>query len=255
MCRHHRNTVIRYIAKKCRSFLGYYENVNWNFDSNGELYVLNRLASLDFRCILDVGANHGAWALAANRIWPVAQIHAFEIVPATVATLLEKTRETPTIIANDFGLYETEQEIEVIHHPDKDTTSAIAINHRETAGLKLTCRVVTGDSYVTKCNIVRIDFLKLDVEGAEDKVLKGFVETIRQERIAIIQFEYSRRNILSHFLLYDFYRFFEEHNFSVGKIYPNYVDFRRYNPWNENFYLSNFLAVHNEQKRVFDLLS
>ena len=37
--------------------------------------------------------------------------------------------------------------------------------------------VVSGDSYVSQKCIDHIDFLKIDVEGMEDKVLRGFGST------------------------------------------------------------------------------
>ena len=40
---------------------------------------------------------------------------------------------------------------------------------------------------------------------------------------------------MTHFLLYDFYEFFETRGYVVGKIYPNYVDFRAYDLNDEDF--------------------
>ena len=39
--------------------------------------------------------------------------------------------------------------------------------------------------------IQRIDFIKIDVEGHEYKVLQGLSESFALDKIAIIQFEYS----------------------------------------------------------------
>jgi FkbM family methyltransferase len=45
-------------------------------------------------------------------------------------------------------------------------------------GTEIEC--ITLDSFVTQNNIERIDFIKLDVEGAEINVLKGAIETIKK---------------------------------------------------------------------------
>jgi hypothetical protein len=52
--------------------------------------------------------------------------------------------------------------------------------------------------------IDQIDILKIDVEGAENRVLKGFCARFSDRRITLIQFMYGHRNIFSHFLLLNF---------------------------------------------------
>jgi FkbM family methyltransferase len=49
----------------------------------------------------------------------------------------------------------------------------------------------TVDFFCTEHGIEYIDFLKVDVEGAELKVLQGSVELLRQQRIRFIQVEYG----------------------------------------------------------------
>jgi FkbM family methyltransferase len=255
ICQHRKSTPMRLIAEKCRSFLALYENVDWDFSTNGEIRVLECLSNHGFSCIFDVGANHGHWTLAASKIFKDAEIHAFEIVPDTARMLREKVSNLPNVFANEFGLHEDEQEVEVYWDVDRSTISTTLENTSLKTDSRLLCRVISGDSYMLDQGIQRINLLKIDVEGAEDKVLKGFSQTLIQGNIDIIQFEYSRRNILSHFLLYDFYMLLKQYNYTIGKIYPNYVDFREYSLWDENFYLSNFLAVRTELTQIIDRLS
>jgi FkbM family methyltransferase len=51
------------------------------------------------------------------------------------------------------------------------------------------CPVITGLQYCKENNIRKIDFLKIDVEGLETKVLKGFGDFLINVRY--IQFEYG----------------------------------------------------------------
>jgi hypothetical protein len=48
-----------------------------------------------------------------------------------------------------------------------------------------------------------IDLLKLDTEGAEHLVLRGFDGALARGRIAAVQFEYGRVNAVTGFLLRD----------------------------------------------------
>ncbi len=60
-----------------------------------------------------------------------------------------------------------------------------------------------GDEFLAREGIGRVDFLKLDVEGAEHLVLQGLNEYLQKGRIRLVQFEYGLVNILTHFLLRD----------------------------------------------------
>lgn len=90
--------------------------------------------------------------------------------------------------------------------------------------------------------IERIDLLKIDVEDAEHLVLEGFGEALGT-KIDAIQFEYGRVNIITHFLLRDFYQILEARNYLVGKLFSNHVDFRSYDLTDEDFVGPNYVAV------------
>jgi hypothetical protein len=104
-------------------------------------------------------------------------------------------------------------------------------------------RVERGDEYVREHGIERIDMLKIDVEGAEMRVLQGLEETISAGRVRAIQFEYSRLNIVARCFLRDLYEFLVARGYRVGKIYPTYVDFRDYSFDHEDFIGPNYLAI------------
>ena len=87
---------------------------------------------------------------------------------------------------------------------------------------------------------------KIDVEGGEHLVLKGFDD---YDNITVIQFEYGLHNIYSRFLLRDFYELLSD--FEIGKLYPNGVDFRPYHASDEDFLGPNYVAVN---RRASDLL-
>ena len=47
-------------------------------------------------------------------------------------------------------------------------------------------QIDTLDNYVSENQIHKIDLLKIDTQGYEDKVLKGSLETIKKNKIGII---------------------------------------------------------------------
>ena len=82
-----------------------------------------------------------------------------------------------------------------------------------------------GDEFLAQEGIAAIDFLKLDVEGAEHLVLQGLEANLRKQSVRFVQFEYGQKDILTHFLLRDFYHLFGSYGYIVGKIFPDYVEF------------------------------
>jgi hypothetical protein len=57
-----------------------------------------------------------------------------------------------------------------------------------------------------------------------------------------VQFEYSRINIYTKFLLRDFYQLFEGYGYVVGKLFPDHVDVRPYAMNDEDFMGPNYIA-------------
>jgi hypothetical protein len=53
------------------------------------------------------------------------------------------------------------------------------------------------DTFVTQFNLNQLDFIKIDVDGFEDKVFEGAKESIKKFRPFIL-FEFSPKEIISH---------------------------------------------------------
>jgi Methyltransferase FkbM domain len=104
-------------------------------------------------------------------------------------------------------------------------------------------RVVRGADYCAEHGISTIDCLKIDVEGAEHLVLQGFGDLLTPNRIPVIQFEYGMVNIVTKFLLRDFYQLLEGRGYRVGKLFPRQVRFREYRFRDEDFLGPNYVAA------------
>jgi FkbM family methyltransferase len=250
-----RRLVFRGMRRLARSYLDLDGNRSFAAATNGEGRVLEKIALAGAACLFDVGANVGDWSLRARRVAPAATVHAFEIVPDTAEVLARATADDPHIQVNACGLAREEGSLEVRYYPSFSEGSGV------TAAIDLpyemrTCAVTTGDAYCASHGIERVDFLKLDVEGAEDSVLGGFARMFAAGAVEAVQFEYGLPNVESHFLLRDFHAFFAERGFAVGKIYPNHVDFRPYDPAiDEDFRGPNYVAVRADRADLVAALS
>lgn len=237
-----------------------HENYDYNFSSNGEATLLQKLstATQPFRMIFDVGANKGDWSLLVSEILHPVQIHSFEIVPDTYARLQAACAGQPNVSCHNLGLSDTTGHIEVFLPGDESTTATCVPGfaeqfHGQKARTVLG-KITTGDAFCEQACVNDIDFLKLDVEGLEDRVLRGFSRMLEQRRIRVIQFEYGRVNIDTHFLLKDFHKLLEGVGMRVGKLYANGVAFRRYKHRDEDFIGPNYVAVRDDDEELASLV-
>lgn len=252
----------RVFAEFCLQAVHAWKNKQYDIHQNGEAALLQRLAPFRPRVLFDVGANEGEWSIAACASLPDVHVHAFEIVPAMAAVLRERVAGLSTrIIVNPVGLSDTADSITIYRTADDSTkTSSLRISpeHTTTTGPKPVISeqadVRTGDAYLAEHGIDRIDLLKIDVEGAEEAVLRGFVRAFAEQRITLVQFEYGWVNAHNGFRLKDAYAFFEERGFVLGKLYPEGVAFKPYAYADEDFVGPNYVACHASRADIVEHL-
>lgn len=233
-----------------------YENRNYDSDSNGEATILKKLETLQPKIIIDGGANVGKYSLLAAEFCTDAKIYAFEPVVTTFELLKKKISAHQNIIPINAGLYNelVKKEIKIYDshtHSSLYEIKGIDYSVQKTEMIEL----VTGDSFMKENKIEKIDFLKLDIEGAELNAMQGFEKALSENKIRMIQFEYGYINITSKNLLVDYYDFFKKYNYILGKIYPKTVDFRNYKFKHEDFIGPNFIAVHESDLSLKNLLT
>jgi len=236
------NSVLRTAAKLCSQYLKWYRNSSYKSARNGERWLLSRLADERIRTVLDVGANVGTWSLLAAELLPQARIYALEVVPATAGTLQARVGSHERIKCFNHGLAAQTGTLSVRYHAAASAHATFTSYPHSWTGELIECTVLRGDEFLRTQGIEEVDFLKLDVEGAEHLVLHGLEDHLRERRVRFVQFEYGRVNILTHFLLRDFYELFASYGYVVGKIFPDYVEFREYEWKDEDFLGPNYLA-------------
>ena len=249
------NLALRYFPKLRQKIddicVGYHqiqENFNYDINLNGERWLVQTLAGQNLlKNVFDVGANHGDWAALALEANPDATIHCFEICPPTFqklsARLSENKGKGRKIFLNPIGLSDLPGEIKIKYCPDGDGLSSMFDIVLPRKWETIDAKVTRGKDYCANLNIASINCLKMDVEGAEHLVLRGFDDMLTPANIHVVQFEYGLTNILTKFLLRDFYAYFESRGYQVGKLLPESVRFRPYRFEDEDFRGPNYVAV------------
>src|SRR5207244_3538332 len=98
--------------------------------------------------------------------------------------------------------------------------------------------LTTMDHFCCAEQISGIDFLKIDTEGNELKVLKGSQSLIQNNAIRAIQFEFNEMNVISRVFLRDFYDLLQ--GFTFYRLLPDgLLPLGRYSPRNEIFAFQN----------------
>jgi len=137
--------------------------------------------------VFDIGAYVGDTALWFSKaVGPQGKVFAFEPEPRNFEKLkanLERNKVT-NVIPLKLALSENEEEMQV--------SSAAGLSLITQTGTGLSVKVTTIDNLVEANKLPRVDFIKMDVEGHELKVLKGAQETIENFKPSLALSAYHR---------------------------------------------------------------
>jgi hypothetical protein len=143
---------------------------------------------------------------------------------------------------NCTGLSDSAHARPMYFYPDHPQLTCDSPRHTAHRSTPFEAQFTQGDSYVAERGITGIDFVKIDVEGAEHLVLKGLRRTIDAGRLSCIQFEYGAFSIETRMLLADYYKLLAD-RYWIGKLYPTYVEFADYHWTMETFRFANFVCI------------
>jgi FkbM family methyltransferase len=254
---HHRSPVVKTLRGFASFVESAYANEGSNFFFSGEQSVLQKLRAARFRVAFDVGANSGDWSLAGLAAWPDCQVHAFEVVPSIYERFSRRACDSQfksRITVNCLGLADEDGVRQMYYFPDHPEMSGPAARYDNFVTLPFQAQLSTGDGYCDDRRIDTVDYLKIDVEGGEPLVLKGFEKRLAAQMIHCLQFEYGKFAAETKFLLSDYYKRLG-HLYWIGKIYPNCVDFRDYHFSMEDFRFSNYCCVSKQRPDLRNILA
>jgi FkbM family methyltransferase len=152
------------------------------------------LQELGIRTLIDIGANVGQYATYAREIFPEAQIYSFEPLKDCFEQLKKKMNGDFKFQAFNFALGDEHGEAQINHNEHSAASSLLkmvdlhhkhyiyAINTKSE-----TIRIERLDDVTRSMKIKTPLMIKIDVQGFEDKVISGGVETIRKAKILIVE--------------------------------------------------------------------
>jgi len=157
------------------------EILNFSFYEREALDFLKKIIKPE-SIMFDIGGNVGWYTINLKKNKPGLTVYTFEPIPKTFAILKENCLLNNISIDNlyNMGFSEEDKEVEFYFYPEGSGNSSM-VNLTENPGVVVVKSLVQKiDTFVKQKNI-SIDFMKIDVEGAELFVLKGGLETIKKD--------------------------------------------------------------------------
>ncbi|HMJ09145.1 MAG TPA: FkbM family methyltransferase [Pyrinomonadaceae bacterium] len=134
---------------------------------------------------IDIGANFGWYtSLFHKYAGESGAVHSFEPVPSIFENLernYELMGSPPNVHLNNLALGEEEAELTINLFAGLSTGHASLSTQDRDDAIPFKCRVITLDSYLEANKVGDVDFVKVDIEGAELSFLKGAERLFKQE--------------------------------------------------------------------------
>jgi FkbM family methyltransferase len=137
--------------------------------------------------VFDVGANVGQSCTWFNRVYPDAEVWAFEPVRATYDKLLEETIDLPNVRTFNAALGAKSGPVRITNQPLSVNNRIVARGSDNSEEISVT----TGDEFCLEYEISRINYLKIDTEGFDLEVLRGFQGMLASFAVDVIEVEAS----------------------------------------------------------------
>ena len=219
------------------------------WDLKAEVEAASRCVVGNKPVIFDVGANVGKWAKIFLDLRPDAELFLFEPAPACQAAIAALRLSNTTVIPTAVGRYKGTA---VLHTCNATAEIASLYARRNSPELKFfptEVKVVRLDDVIAELHLQTVDFVKMDIEGAELDALQGAAASLQAGTVRALSFEFGTNNIDSRTFFRDFWDLLNPLGFSIFRVAPGgtLIQIGEYREELEYFRIvSNYIAVRSE---------
>jgi len=178
-----------------------------------EIEVLTRMKSNGFnpKVIYDVGGAVGFWSSTIHPIFPDSSYHIFEPLLGHNQEFTEKMKNFSSgknVSTYDIALGDENREIDFFIKESPYSSTAIIMTNENDYSEKIQVQSRRLDDLITNSQLPMPEFIKIDVQGYEMKILEGLGENIKNVELLLLETwlkrGYGRKtpliNELQHFL-------------------------------------------------------
>lgn len=175
--------------------------------------------------VIDAGANIGEWAAFFTRAKRgKGKIFAFE--PQSAAAAQVRARRIPGCEVCEVALSSRNGTARFYTSGATDTMGSLH-EHGDTLSCKLGKQYVAIevptirlDDFVTERGLQRVDFMKMDLEGAELEALAGAKHCIESGLVRALSFEFGVSNVNSRTFFKDYFSLFSDCHYELYRMTP-----------------------------------
>ena len=165
-----------------------------NFDE-----LLKEKVNKENPIIFDVGGHNGGSIKRFKKIFDKPIIHSFEPNKEVFEVMKKNYQNDNQVYCNNFALGNVNEEknLNITSFSGKSSFFKINTNLEWSQNRSFTTSIIstekvkikTVDDYIKENEINTVDFMKLDVQLYEDKVLEGSLNSLKNDKIKIIEVE------------------------------------------------------------------
>ncbi len=214
-----------------------------------EFRSVKNLLRKDPRIAVDIGGNVGEYSAEIRRCSPDAHIHIFEPSATNVLKLNQRFADDKKIVVVPFAVSDSSGSARL--YSNRPGSVLGSLTRRKLDHFNIDFNVAESvetirfeDYWKQSLGRQRIDIVKIDVEGHELDVLKGFGDALCATDL--FQFEFGGCNIDTKTYFQDFWYFFLDNNFSIYRITPIGLEkVSMYRELDEFYTTTNYIALNN----------
>jgi FkbM family methyltransferase len=163
--------------------------------SIGEINLLKNLSG-GAGALIDIGGNYGIFTILMSKAAPEARIFSFEPVERTFSRLKNnvETNECRNVEVVRVAVGDCRRKV-LMHVDDSLAENHVSLDGRDKGQIE-EVEMVALDEFLEEKGISFVDFLKVDVEGAECMVLRGARNLFIKRRVRKMLIEICPGNLI-----------------------------------------------------------
>jgi FkbM family methyltransferase len=141
---------------------------------------------------IDIGANEGYFSILASSMVLDGKVYCIEPQRRLQPVLRENIRinSARAISVHSIAMSSQEGRVELFLRPSTNTGASSIFRHWKIGRTRETVPVTTLDAFFAKNAIEKARLMKVDVEGAEELVIRGAQRVLKEQLIDFVALEY-----------------------------------------------------------------
>jgi len=234
-----------HIENLCAALQGKGLNISISDEISSYKKLLN---NKNIKIIFDVGANEGRYTDNLLKHFKKSNYYLFEPSKLNYKKLKKKFLNISNIKIINKALSNKNEKNYLYYEKQGSVLSSLFKRRLAHYDIKFNNKEMISltrlDTFLNKLKFdTIIDYIKIDAEGSEFKIIQGMGKFIN--KIKLIQFEFGGTHIDSKTFFQDYWYYFKNHNFDLYRITINGPKLiNAYTEANEIFKVTNYIAIN-----------